>query len=391
MKEYDLIVVGSGLTGSLIAYLASKNNKAKVLLLEKREHIAGNMFDEVDKETGILIQKYGPHSFHTNKKEIYDLMSEIGEWEPYTLRARVEINGKLTPSPFNFTTIDTFFSHEEAMEIKKHLVKQYDYSPKVTILEMLESKDPIIHKYASFLFENDYKPYTSKQWGIDPNQLDPSVLKRVPVRLDYKDAYFDDRYQMMPVGGFTKFFTKMLSSELIDIKTLTDALDHLKIENQKLYFDNEEVTIPIIYTGPLDELFSCCYGKLSYRSLRFDYKTYNSPSFNETSGVAYPKAQGYTRTTEFSKLPYQYGFNKTVVAYEYPEKYGSENGKIPYYPILTTNSQTMYKKYSEKAGSIKNLYPCGRLADFRYYNMDDAAVRAIEVYNKLLKDKAIKQ
>lgn len=390
MKDYDLIVVGSGLTGSLVAYLAAKKNKSRVLIIEKRAHIGGNMYDEVDKETGILIQRYGPHSFHTDKKEIYELMREIGEFVPYTLRARVEIKGKLTPSPFNFTTIDTFFDHDKAAEIKKHLVDCFDYAPKVTIKELLSCGDPVIKEYADFLFENDYRPYTAKQWGIAPEELDPSVLARVPVRLSYIDAYFDDRYQMMPKGGFTKFVEKMLSNPLIDIKTNIDATEVLKTDSDgSLYLNGEKVTVPVVYTGPLDELFSCCFGKLSYRSLRFDYKTYDTPSFQETSGVAFPKAEGYTRTTEFSKLPYQYGHEKTVVAYEYPEKYGSVDGKIPYYPILTKETQASFAKYKAKADKYKLLFPCGRLADFRYYNMDDAAARAVAVYDNLVKEKMI--
>lgn len=385
MHNYDYLIVGSGFTGGMFAYLAAQDGK-RSLILEKREHIAGNMYDEVDKETGILVQLYGPHTFHTTKKEIYDLVRSIGDWEPYTLRARVEIDGKLTPSPFNYRTVDDFFPFEKAQQIKRHLADTFDYEPKVTIPRLLNSEDPVIREYAEFLFEKDYKPYTAKQWGIAPEDLDISVLERVPVRLSYDDKYFDDRYQMMPVGGFTKFFEKMLSNDLIVIRKGVDALAHIRLDEASgdIYFDGEKLDVPVIFTGALDELFDHRLGVLPYRSLSFDYRVFDRPSFGETSGIAYPMAEGYTRTTEFSKLPYQDGFDRTIVAFEYPEVYGSEKGKLPYYPILTEASKALYARYLAFAGRFPGLVPCGRLADFKYYNMDDAVARAVQVYHDVV-------
>ncbi|MCI1965464.1 MAG: UDP-galactopyranose mutase [Oscillospiraceae bacterium] len=388
--NYDLIIVGCGLTGSTIAYLAANRKNLHVLLIEKRSHVGGNLYDETDPDTKIVVQKYGPHSFHTDKKAVYRLMCEVGGWEPYTLRARVRIKGRLTPSPFNFKTIDTYYSADRAKQIKKHLVDEFDYAPKVTILQMLNSTDPVIKEYAQFLFENDYKPYTAKQWGISPEGLDPIVLKRVPVRLSYTDAYFDDRYQMMPEGGFTSFFRKMLKNRLITVQTGEDALDHIRPgAGGTLLFDGEPLQIPVVYTGALDEFFGCCFGQLPYRSLRFKYQTLNMASFQETSGVAYPMADGFTRITEFTKLPYQDGHGNTIVAYEYPEPYGTEQGRIPYYPVLTENSEKAFECYRRKASEYSYLFPCGRLADFRYYNMDDAVERAMEMFDMLLKSKVM--
>ena len=386
IRQYDYLIVGAGFAGSVIAYLAAKAGK-RSLILEKRSHIAGNMFDEIDEETGILVQRYGPHTFHTKDKAIYEFVASIGEWEPYTLRARVDIQGRLTPSPFNYQTVDDFFPFEKAKEIKRHLAKNFDFAPIVTIPKLLNSEDPVIREYAEFLFENDYKPYTAKQWGIAPEELDISVLERVPVRLSYDDKYFDDRYQMMPVGGFTKFFESMLDDPLIDVVTECDALEHLRLEEESgmICFDGEKLRIPLIFTGALDELFQHKYGILPYRSLSFDYRVFEAPSYGETSGIAYPMAEGYTRTTEFSKLPYQDGFDKTIVAFEYPEKYGTEKGKLPYYPILTEASKALYARYLKYAGRFAGLYPCGRLADFKYYNMDQVVARALEVYGKVSK------
>ncbi len=199
--HYDLVVIGCGFSGAVIAHLTAKRLGRRVLVLEKREHIAGNMFDEKDCETGILVQRYGPHSFHTDNTQVFELVRELGDWEPFVLRARAQIQNRLTPSPFNFQTIEDYFPPDKAVEIKTHLVNEFSYRPKVTILEMLHSCDSVVAEYADFLFRQDYQPYTSKQWGIEPEELDISVLQRVPVRLSYIDQYFDDRYQMQPKGG----------------------------------------------------------------------------------------------------------------------------------------------------------------------------------------------
>lgn len=381
--DYDIIIVGTGFAGSTIAYKMAKQGK-RILMLEKRNHIAGNMYDYID-ENGILVQKYGPHSFHTNNEEVLKFIMEIGEWKEYILRARVDIDGKLTPSPFNFKTIDDYFSLDKAKEIKEHLASKYPSQNKVTIVELLESEDETIREYANFLFEKDYRPYTAKQWAIKPEELDISILKRVPVRLDYTDAYFDDKYQLIPKESFTNIFENMLSSSLIDLRLSTDACEYIKPgENGKLYYNNEELNIPVIYTGAIDEFFGLKYGKLLYRSLYFDMQTHKVDSYQETSGVAYPMAEGFTRITEFKKIPVQNIPGVTTIAVEYPEKYGTERGKEPYYPVFTEETSKMYNKYLDEAKKYSNLYLCGRLAEFKYYNMDDVILRALEVV-KLLK------
>lgn len=382
--EYDIIVVGAGFAGSTVAYNAAKSGK-RVLLLEKRAHIAGNMYDYKN-ELGILVQKYGPHSFHTNNERVYNFIKTLGDWKEFILKARVMIDGKTTPSPFNLKTVDDFFIFEKANEIKEHLKMQYGDAKKTTIVEMLESNDEIVREYANFLFEKDYKPYTAKQWSIDPEELDISVLKRVPVRLDYTDGYFDDKYQLIPESSFTEIFENMLSDDLIDVRLSCDALKHLKIVGNLLYFDGEAVNIPVVYTGPIDELFNCCYGELPYRSLFFDLKIFDKDSYQETPGVAYPIGVDFTRITEFKKIPPQKVDGVTTVAFEYPVQYGSDKGNEPYYPILTEDSLALYNQYSKTADTIKNLVLCGRLAEFKYYNMDQVIERALDIFyliNKL--------
>jgi UDP-galactopyranose mutase len=366
--KYDLIIAGTGFAGSTIAYQASRAGK-RVLMLERRNHIAGNMYEEKD-EHGILVQRYGPHSFHTNRKNVYDFLCQVGEWREYILRARVMIDEICTPSPFNFQTIDDFYGQQKAQALKEHLANYYHGEKKVAVVDMLECEDELIRNYAEFLFEKDYRPYTSKQWGIRPEELDISILKRVPVRLDYTDAYFDDTYQFMPQKSFTAIFKEMLNHPNIEVKLQEDINQHITFSDTDatIYYDDEKVTSPIVYTGPLDELFACKYGKLPYRSLHFDYQTYQMDSYQETPGVAYPMAEGFTRITEFKKLTGQVCPGFTTVAVEYPAIYESKEGNEPYYPILTKESAISYEKYCKEAERYPQLYLCGRLAEFKYYN-----------------------
>lgn len=383
--KYDLIIVGSGFTGSTIAYLAAVKHQMKTLIIEQRKQVSGNMYDEVDKETGILIQKYGPHTFHTNHEEVYSFVTELGKWKPYTLKVGAMIRGKCTPMPFNFETIDMFFSIAQADEIKTALVTEYQYAKKATIVELLQHKNPIIRQYAEFLFENDYKPYSSKQWGISPDELDISVLKRVPVRLSYIDQYFDDKYEMQPIGGYTQFFQKMLNHKNIEIMLETDALDILNIDLKKgqIKLCGELLDIPVVYTGEADRLLKYRYGALPYRSIDFRYQVLETDDYQPRQGIAYPMAEGFTRITEFSKIPFQDGHGKTVIAKEYPVPYSKENGNEPYYPILTKESQEKYARYRTELHRIPNLFVCGRLGDFKYYNMDDAILRAFDIFRNI--------
>lgn len=378
--KYDLVIVGCGFTGSVIGHLAAKEKK-KVLILERRDHIAGNMYDELDEKTGILVQKYGVHSFHTDHEKVFNFLQNVGEWVPFTLQVLAEIKEELTPSPFNFSTIDQYFTPEKALEIKTNLMNTYEYSTKVTILDMLNSENQVVREYANFLFEEDYKPYSSKQWGIPPEELDISILQRVPVRLSYVNQYFDDRYQMQPKEGYSHFFQKLLDSPYITVKLNCNALEYLTLQEStgEILYQNRKT--PVVYTGALDELFEKCFGELPYRSLKFDYHVKNTPNFQPVSGVVFPFAEGYTRILEFSKLmPLPPQTDKTIVAYEYPVQYGSEGGEEPYYPILTQESQELYEKYLAYSNQYGNLYPCGRLGDFKYYNMDQAILRALELY-----------
>ena len=283
----DVLIIGAGLSGAVIARsLAEKG--MRVSILEKRNHIAGNMYDYYD-DHGFLVQKYGPHTFHTKEKALFDYMCQFEEWQEYKLTCGAVWDGKYTPTPFNFTTIDTFYPNEKAAELKLHLQQAFPGRETATVVEVLGNEDPLVREYAEFLFRNDYAPYTAKQWGISPRDIDPSVLKRVPLRFSYAEGYFDDPYQVMPVHSFTHFFENLLQHSNIEVQLEVDALKHLKVENNQLYWDEVPFTGTVIYTGPIDELFQFKYGRLPYRSLRFEWKYSTKDSIQNAPVVAYPQ------------------------------------------------------------------------------------------------------
>lgn len=376
--EYDVLIVGCGLTGSVIARELAERGE-RVLILERRDHIGGNMYDYTD-EHGFLVQKYGPHAFHTKSRELYDYICRFEDWREYRLVCGAVWDGKYTPSPFNFKTVDTFFPPERAERIKDRLLRVYEDRETVTVVEALNAPDEDIRAYAEYLFRNDYAPYTAKQWGVSPEEIDPSVLKRVPLRLSYGEGYFDDAWQVMPVHSYTRFFERLLDHPSVEIRLNFDALSHLRAENNTLYWDGDPLTLPVIYTGALDELFGCVCGPLPYRSLRFERLWKAEESAQQAPIVAYPQESGYTRITEFKKLPPQSGEGSSI-ALEYPIPY--EGGAEPFYPVLTEGSREQYARYLALAQSIPNLTCCGRLGDFQYYNMDEALRRALEVVNNM--------
>ncbi len=379
----EALVIGCGIVGSVIArYLAEEMGKT-VTIWERRNHIGGNMYDYVD-EHGIRVHQYGPHIFHTKNKEIYDFVCKYGEWVPYKLVCGAVMDNICTPTAFNFKTIDLFYSEEEAAEIKRHIKDKFGERDSATVVELLDCDDPVIQGYARFLFEKDYSLYTAKQWGVSPEEIDKSVLKRVPIRFSYEEAYFADKYQVMPKEGYTKFIGNILSHPNIKVELNVEALERLEIgENRELLIDGEPACRPVFYTGPLDELFRFDKGRLPYRSLRFEWKYEDVESFQEMAVVAYPQAKDFTRITEYKKLPVQ-EVRGTTYAVEYPVPYCSdESDREPYYPVLTEESQKLYRLYRDQADAVDNLYCCGRLGDFKYYDMDKAIESAFALLKTL--------
>lgn len=378
----DCLIIGCGLTGAAVARELADAGK-KAVIWERRLHIGGNMYDYVDSH-GFLVQKYGPHTFHTKKKELYDYICRFSRWRDYRLTCGAVWDGQYTPTPFNFSSIDTFYPPKQALKLKKKLTDAFAGREFATVVEVLAHPDPDIRGYAEFLFKNDYAPYTAKQWGISPEEIDPSVLKRVPLRFSYAKGYFDDPYQVMPAGSFTSFFENLLDHPNIQVELGVEALDRLQAREGLLYVCGSVFSGPVVYTGALDELFGGVYGRLPYRSLRFEWKYTEDASLQPAPVVAYPQEAGYTRITEYKKLPPQ---DKPGSSYavEYPLPCREGERLEPYYPVLTQDSQERYARYSALAKKIPNLIPCGRLADFKYYNMDQALEQALSTGAELRK------
>ena len=379
------IIIGCGISGATIGRILAEND-LQVEIWDRRNHIAGNMYDYKD-DHGILVHQYGPHIFHTNSETVWEFIQRFEKWKEFKLVCGASWDGKYTPTAFNFKTIDTFYEPDKAEVLKKKLLEAYGGRGYATVVEVLENRDPDIRGYAEYLFKNDYAPYTAKQWGISAGEIDPIVLKRVPLRFSYDESYFTDRYEAMPVNGYTKMFENMLNHSNIVLKLETDALSHVQINNGYISVDGKTDDV-VIYTGALDELFNYIYGELPYRSLRFEWKYEETDSYQPAPVVAYPQAPGYTRITEYKKLPVQ-NVKGTTYAIEYPIKYEIELKSEPYYPVLTEESKDKYEKYVDYSRQIKNLFCCGRLANFKYFNMDEAITNAMEVANQIIKNNKI--
>lgn len=382
MHIFDYIVVGAGLAGGILARKLAENNNKKVLIVERRNHVAGNMYDYMD-EHGVKVQKYGPHVLHTNVDKVYEFITQFCEPINYRTKCEAVIDGISTPSPFNFKTIDQFYDPEYAEALKRKLLEYYDSRSLVTVVEMLESEDIDIKGFAELLFEKDYRPYTAKQWRLKPEEIDPSVLRRVPIVLSYGDTYFYDKYEFMPKEGFVEMYKRIINHPNITVSLGVEALEHIVFNEEKVLYDGVDVNL--IYTGAIDELFDYKYGILPYRSLEFEFKSIDCDSFQDVAIVAYPQVDGYTRITEYTKMPQQNCNNWTSVAYEYPVDYNknADIGSEPYYPVLTIESQNTYQKYFEYSKRFKNLILCGRLADYKYYNMDQVILRTLELYEEM--------
>lgn len=379
---FNSIIIGSGVAGSVLARSLADQGK-KVLIIERRHHIGGNCYDEFD-EHGILIHTYGPHIFHTSKKHVFDYLSRFTKWYEFGHKVVANIHGTLMPIPFNLNTLHMVYDKEKADSLEEKLIAAFGKDTRVPILKLRENKDPEIQEIANYVYENVFLKYTMKQWGQTPEQIDPAVTGRVPVLISYDNRYFQEPYQGMPLNGFTEMFENMLDHENIEVVLNTDAKDVLKIdtENNKIYYNEEEFTGDVIYTGALDELFDCKYGRLPYRSLNFVFEHYNQPDFQGHSVVNYTVSEDYTRITEFKYLTGQQ-IDSTTIMKEYPFAYSGKDGEIPYYAIANDENHALYNKYLKLVENIPNFHLLGRLAEYKYYNIDAMCEKALELAEKL--------
>lgn len=379
---FNSIIIGSGVAGSVLARSLADQGK-KVLIIERRHHIGGNCYDEFD-EHGILIHTYGPHIFHTSKKHVFDYLSRFTKWYEFGHKVVANIHGTLMPIPFNLNTLHMVYDKEKADILEEKLIAAFGKDTRVPILKLRENEDPEIQEIANYVYENVFLKYTMKQWGQTPEQIDPAVTGRVPVLISYDNRYFQEPYQGMPLNGFTEMFENMLDHENIEVVLNTDAKDVLKIdtENNKIYYNEEEFTGDVIYTGAIDELFDCKYGRLPYRSLNFVFEHYNQPDFQGHSVVNYTVSEDYTRITEFKYLTGQQ-IDSTTIMKEYPFAYSGKDGEIPYYAIANDENHALYNKYLKLVENIPNFHLLGRLAEYKYYNIDAMCEKALELAEKL--------
>lgn len=366
---FDYLIVGAGFAGSVLAErLASQGNK--ILIIDQREHIGGNAYDYYNND-GLLIHKYGPHIFHTNSKEVFEYLGQFTEWRTYEHHVLASVDGQLVPVPINLNTINKLYG----LNLCSAEAEVFFNDKAVKIDRLRTSEDVVVSKVGKELYEKFFRGYTRKMWDLDPSELDAAVTARVPARTNKDDRYFTDLYQAMPLHGYTKMFSRMLSHP------------NIKIMMNAAYSEIRDV-IPhktLIYTGPIDAYFDYCYGKLPYRSIEFKFETIDAEYFQSTGTVNYPNDQAFTRITDFKHVTGQ-KHPKTTIVYEFPKAEGD-----PYYPVPRPENAALYKRYQKLAETHPNVYFTGRLATYKYYNMDQVVAQSLWLFRKIMQSQTKKE
>lgn len=361
---FDWLIVGAGFAGSVLAERIASQRGETVLVVDRRRHIAGNAHDRYD-AAGLLIHEYGPHIFHTNSQMIFDHLSRFTEWRPYEHRVLAKVDGKLVPIPINRVTLEKLYGRSfTSDEAKDFLQSRAEATP-----EIRTSEDVVVSTIGRELYEKFFRGYTRKQWGLDPSELDRSVTARVPTRTNDDDRYFTDTFQFMPLNGYTRMFERMLAHLNIKVLLQTD-------------FREVRGVIPyrhLVFTGPIDEYFDFRLGRLPYRSLNFEHRTIDVAWHQPVGTVNYPQDQDYTRVSEYKHLTGQV-HPKTSITYEYPSAVGD-----PYYPIPRPENAALFKRYEELARQVPAVWFVGRLATYRYYNMDQVVGQALSTFARIEK------
>lgn len=373
----DVIIIGAGFAGATVANVLANKGK-NVLIIDKRDHIGGNAYDYMEED--ILIHKYGPHIFHTNSKDVFDYLSNFTEWYKYEHKVLGHVDNKLVPIPFNFKSIEECLP-EKAEKLIDLLKKDYGEGKKVPIMELLSNENEDIRYLANYIYEHVFKCYTMKQWDMKVEELDSAVSARVPVNTSYDDRYFNDAYQYMPKEGYTKLIGKMLDNEHIEVLLGTNVTDILKLEDGTIYYNGEVFEGDVYYTGALDELFEYKYGELPYRSLDLILERLNK-TFQDAATENYPENDvKFTRITEYKHFMEVEPKGVTYIHTEYPFPYrrNGEVGNVPYYPIIKDENQALYETYVKEASKYPKLHLIGRLAEYKYYNMDAIVLKALEM------------
>ncbi len=392
IDDFDAVVVGSGFAGSVVARELADRADMRVLILEKRDHIAGNMYDEYN-DDGVLIHKYGPHVFHTNSARVFSYLRRFCGWVGYQHRVLADWYGTYMPVPFNKKSLKIAFGDERAKELTDKLIETFGDECKVTLNELRAQNDPDLMEVADFVYKNVFLYYTQKQWGVTPDEVDPSVTARVPVFISDDDRYFQDIYQGMPVDGYTALFENILDHENIEVCLNTDAESVFDLVFEDNSEDAKLVAIKlhdkvfdgtIVYTGPLDELFLARFGRLPYRSLDFEYETFDEEYKLPCATINYTVTEDFTRITEFKHMTLQ-KCPKTTLCREYPRAYTDPSTQTPYYAIINEDNIAHYDRYRALTDTLPNFYPLGRLAQYRYYNMDKIVELALDLAAEITK------
>ncbi len=370
--RYDFVIVGAGFTGAVLAERLASLGDRKILVIDRRDHIGGNARDRRN-EHGVLYHEYGPHIFHTNAPQVVEYLSRFTEWTPYEHRVVGLVDGRLIPIPFNLTSLAILFPPARAQILAERLIATYGMEQKVPILKLRQSPDEELRKLAEFIYRNVFYTYTTKQWGLTPEQLSPSVTARVPVHISYDDRYFQDSFQSMPAKGYTALFERLLDHPNITLELSTEYRD---IQGRLGHS-------PLVYTGAIDEYFGYALGALPYRSLRFDFQTYRQHRHQPAAQINYPMSHDFTRISEMGHMTQEWG-DVTTVAIEYPQPH-IPGVTIPYYPIPRDETRALHKRYlAHAAAEAPNVTFAGRLGDYQYYNMDQAVASALVLAGKLL-------
>ncbi len=369
--KVDWLIVGAGFTGSVLAERIASQRGEKVLIVEQRDHIAGNAYDYYD-EQGVLVHEYGPHIFHTRMKHVWNYLAQFTEWHSYYHRVLAVVDGKQVPVPFNLNSLYALFPAHYAEKLARQLIEKYGFNVKVPILKIRQSENEGDLKFlADYIYDNVFHNYTLKQWDLKPEELAPSVTARVPIYISRDDRYFQDTYQGLPQQGYTALFRRMLNHPNIKL-LLNTAYQEVaeEVQYQKM-----------VFTGPIDAFFEHQHGELPYRSLRFKF-FHTEQEYKQSVGtVNYPNEYHYTRITEYKHLTGQRAYGSTYIE-EYPQPY-KRGENTPYYPIPKEEFRAQYKKYAAEAEKLKErVLFAGRLADYQYYNMDQAVARALSLFEK---------
>lgn len=397
-NSFDCLIIGAGYAGAVAARELAERGGRRVLVLERRDHIGGNAYDCPDAH-GVLIHQYGPHIFHTSNKRVFDWLSRFTGWRRYQHRvianlprdnpevvpARKKSDGRFCfPVPFNLDSLENAFGAQDGKRLGQKLLDAYPAQSQVTILELRQNPDPEIAAIAEYVYEHVFVHYTMKQWGQTPDQIDPNTTARVPVFLSEDDRYFQDEYQGMPLKGYTPLFEAMLDHPNITVRLGEDAIPRLGLDGDVLTVDGVPFQGPVVYTGAADELFGRRFGPLPYRTLDFRFETLDQTWFQSRGTVNYTVDQPYTRITEFKHMTGQELEGRTTIVKEFSRAYTGAPEETPYYAIINGENNALYARYRALAERFPNLHLLGRLAEYKYYNMDAIVARALELAGQLI-------